>query len=248
MKAHLIVIASNVFILLLLAACAENPVANDEHEDDVEDLEVTLTLSKEHVHTLSSIDFTVEVRDHHGDMVTDFEQVTVERRLKDASEWRAIELTRDGDTYHGSYTFMSSGAYELRVAGMLPGHDEMEVLHHRDAALEVVRAHTEVREYRIEFENFPGHVHEGDTAEIKFWVLEDDGEHRHTVEGLAAEIHCEDANGATEEHIALENETGVYMAEHIFAEAGEAHLAIHFIDANGTPVEADFHLPVAPGH
>ncbi len=236
---------------LLLAACSDNPVATEEHVDSIEDLDVELTLSEDHVHTLSEITFTGQVTDHHGQMMTEMEKMQVEYRAKGADEWRSVELSPSGDHYEAAYTFMSSGEYEVRVTGMMHGGDHMEEMYAMNEYLQVGRAHVESGDYRVEFENFPGHVHDGEQATVKFWVMEaekDASGERPVVKNLNAEIHCEDPSGATESHEASEAEDGVYHAEHTFEGAGEAHMAIHFPGSSGEEVEADFHVPVAHGH
>lgn len=231
--------------MFIFAACSENPVAvEDEHEEGDEALTVSLTLSDDHIHTLSDVTFTVTVIDHHGAAMIDFERLQVERRVVGTEEWREVEMHAEGNAFHGTYMFVTSGEYELRVSGMLPGHSEMEVLHEEHDPLHVGRAHVKNGDYRIEFESFPGHAHEGETATITFWVTKDE----QAVSGLSAEIHCEDPDGAGEEHMAHEDEAGIYHTEHTFGEAGEAHMAIHFDDDDGAEVEADFHIPVAHGH
>lgn len=233
--------------IFLLVACSDNPVSEEEHDDE---LSVVVTLSSEHVHTLSELTFTVAVTDHHNAPVTDFEVLQVERLSEGSDTWRAIELTRAGDVFEGTYTFNSSGDYELRVAGQRVGHTEVEVLHMMAEPLHVVRAHMEAGLYRVEYENFPGHIHEGDMATLKFWVMEaeqDAAGNRPPVTGLTAEIECTDGAGK-ESHPATEPEAGVYQAEHTFTLAGEAHFTIRFTGADGQPAEADFHLHVAHAH
>ena len=231
--------------LFVFAACSENPVAvEEEHADGEEALTVTLMLSDDHVHTLSDVTFTVTLRDHHGAVMMAFEALQVEQRLVGAEEWDAVEMHAEGNAFHGTNMFVTSGEYELRVSGMQHGHNDMEVLHEEHDPLHVGRAHAEIGDYRIEFESFPGHAHEGEATTVKFWVTKAD----QSVGGLTAEIHCEDPDGAEEEHEAHEDEAGVYHAEHTFGEAGEAHMAIHFAGADGAEVEADFHMPVDHGH
>lgn len=231
----------------LLAACEENPLMLEEHE---EELTVELTVDPSHVHTLSPVTFTVAVKDDHGMFVTDFDTLRVERRTAGTETWRAINLELDGSVYKGTYVFTSSGEYDLRVAGMRRGGSHLEVLHEMAEHLEVGRAHVEVGGYRVEFENFPGHVHEGDTAAVKFWVKQaerDAAGNRPPVTGLAAEIHCTDADGAMEEHRAAESEPGVYQATHRFREHGTAKAGIHF-ERGGAGVLAEFELSVSEKH
>lgn len=238
-----------VLSVLVFAACSENPVSEDDHELEIGDLEASLTVVEDHVHTLSPATFQVDVLDHHGDMVTDLEQVTVQRRLAGDETWRDIELTLAGNRFEGTYTFASSGEYDLRVAGMLHGMMEPEVMMQHDEPLQVGRAHVEAAGYRIEFENYPGHLHTGDTAALQFFVLEEDAQGTwQPVSGIASEIHCGDPDGSTEVHTPVEVEPGVYEAQHTFDVAGDAHPEFHFTDHGGTSADVDFHISIAHGH
>lgn len=231
-----------VVFALLLTACDSNPVDSEE-ELTPDDLNVELSFSADHIHTLSEVGVSVEVTDPQGAAVTDLDSVEVERRLDGEADWHGIELTQEGTEYNGTYTFMTSGDYEIRVSGQLPGDEERSVIYEQPDPLGVGRAHVEKSGYRIEFENFPGHVHEGEEATLKFWVSKDDN----PVEDLSAEIHCTDPSGTKEAHEPHVHENGVYEAHHSLEAAGEAHFAIHFA-ANGEEIEADFHVPIAGGH
>jgi len=247
MKAHFTFMFALLFILF--TGCKDSPV--EVHEDEGP-LTAELTLSTDHIHTLSEITFTVKVTDHHGDVVTDLETIEVQRKAHGATEWRGTELTLSGSNYTGNYTFNSSGEYDIRVAGMRHGGTEMEVMYEMAEHLEVVRAHETVGNYRIEFENFPGHLHEGETATVKFWVFEaekDASGNRPAVTGLNVDIHCGNPDGTEEEHVGVTEESnGVYIADHTFIGAGEAHMGMHFTAPDNSNIEADFHLHVAHGH
>ncbi|MEX0599747.1 MAG: hypothetical protein WD423_06820 [Rhodothermales bacterium] len=236
--------------LFLMAGCSENPTAVEE-EDGHEDLSVELSLSDDHIHTLSPITFTVAVHDAHGAAFTAFDTLRVERQVAGEDTWRATDLIPSGGMFTGEYMFMSSGSYHLRVAGRTHDHGHMEVLHAMHEPIEVARAHEVAGGYRVEFENYPGHVHEGQEATMKFWILEaerDDDGVRAPIEGLEVTINCEDASGKQESHTPEESEPGVYEATHTFDGNGEAHLSISYPGTDGEVAEADFHIPVAHGH
>lgn len=244
-RTTILTIALTLFIFM---GCSDNPVEVDDHE---EDLSVSLNLSDDHIHTLSPVTFTAAVQDGRGMAFTDFDTLRVERQAAGDDKWRAIDLTRTGNTFAGEYMFMSSGTYHLRVAGRTHGHDHMEVLHTVHDPIEVARTHEVVGDFRIEFENYPGHLHEGTDGTVKFWIMaaeKDANGDRAPIAGMNATIHCTDASGKREEHTPVESGPGIYEATHIFEEAGEAHIKIVFKDAAGQDVEADFHLPVAHGH
>lgn len=234
-----------LLIPLLLLACDDNPTAPSE------ELTVELTMSPDHVHILQSVvTFTVEVRDSRGRLFTDFEAVQVERRQSGSDTWRGIELALQGDVYEGTYTFSSSGEYELRVTGVRAGEAEARVLYTAAEMLHVARAHAEVGGLRVEFETFPGHIHEGDNAALRFWVMEPDrvdGE-RPPIIGLAGQIHCVEAGGAEDLMTTVEIEPGVYEAEHLFASAGGSHVGLHFVAPDNSTAEAAFDVEVVHGH
>ncbi|NIQ55658.1 MAG: hypothetical protein GWN85_19945 [Gemmatimonadetes bacterium] len=235
---------------LLAIGCESNPT--EVHD---EELTVALTLSTDHVHILSPVTFTAVVRDGHGELVTDMDSLRVERKAVDSDTWRtAAELELSGTQYVGEYTFVSSGEYELRVLGKRAGHMGMEEMMMSPAMENVhaVPAHAEAGGIRIEFESFPGHIHEGSEIEYKFWLMEPERDpvtnERPPISGLAAEVHCVEPDGANESHAAVESETGVYTAAHTFVSAGEGSVEIHFTDLDGNPAEASFPLTIVHAH
>lgn len=243
----------------VLIACADNPTApaddgGDDHAHD--ELNVELSMSAEHVHTLSEVTYTVSVTNDHGDPVTDLAAVEVQRKAHGSDTWRGTELALAGTVYEGTYTFNSSGEYDLRVAAQRPDEADLSTVWEAPDHLQVGRAHTEVGDYRVEFESFPGHIHEGETATMKFWVFEKEKDpvtdERPPVGGLTApEIHCQ-GSGPEEMHPLTEVEPGVYTAEHAFGEAGEFHAGLHFPGdmpgMGGMGGEAEFHFHIAGGH
>lgn len=236
--------------LTLFTGCSDNPVADDHDDISIDDLEVSMSVVEGHVHTLSPATFQLEVTDHHGERVTDFEEITINRRLVGDDTWRDIEVLPTATGFEGTYTFSSSGEYELRVSGMMHGMTESQVMHEAAEHLHVGRAHEEVGSFRVEYESYPGHIHEGQTSSLTFYVLQDNpqGGDRIPVAGLTSEIHCSDPDGTEESHSAIEVEPGVFAADHLFAGAGEAHAEFHFTDAAGSPQSVDFHFDVAHGH
>ncbi len=230
------------FLLLSLIACNENPVSHDDGDD--EEVSVAFQMSEDDVHTLDQVTFTAAVSNDHGDPVTDFEEVGMQYRLDGSTGWSDLVMTLSGTDYSGTMMFLSSGHYEVRVMGRHHGHEHMETLHALADHLEVGRAHEDAGGFRIEYENFPGEIHEGDTAAIQFWILEDSPAPT-PITGIQAEIHYEDPSGAEESHDAVESEPGVYSANHTFQLDGEAHLAIHFPGTGGVELEVGFHIPIS---
>ncbi len=238
-------------VILLFMGCKDSPV--EVHEDDGP-LTATLTLSSDHAHTLSEITYTVQITDHHGDIVTDMEAVEVQRKGHGATEWRGTELTLNGNVYTGAYTFNSSGDYDIRVAGIRHAGTEMEVMHEMAEHMHVGRAHLESGAYRIEYENFPGHVHDGETATVKFFIFEAEKDaqgNRPPVTGLTdLHIHCTNPDGTAEHHdtTITEESPGVYVQDHTFMGGGEAIMGTHFTAPDQTQAEGQFHMHVAHGH
>lgn len=234
-----------------LTACESNPLLGPAGDGHADELLVELTLSESHVHLLQPITLTVTVIDGHGEPVTDFETIQVERLAVGDDTWRGTELTRNGAVYEAEYTFASSGEYMLRVSGQRPGEHEMAVLHEMPEAIHAVRGHEIAGGMRIEFETFPGHLHEGDEATVKFWFLQPDrneaGE-RPAIPGLDVTIVCNDAVGEVEEHAAVEESAGVYVAEHHFDAAGDFVARVEFPGADGSLATAEFTTHVAHGH
>lgn len=238
---------------LALAACQSNPPLGPDEEvgDDGHEISVELTLSASHVHTLSPITFTVAVTDEHGTPVTDFEILKVERLAVGTDTWRGTELILNGTVYEAEYTFASSGEYMLRVVGKRSHDVEEVVLHEMHDPIAAARAHAEAGGLRVEFESFPGHLHEGDVATMKFWILEperNDAGERPPIEGLEATIVCHEADGAVEQHLAMEESAGVYVAEHEFLAAGDFVAEIRYTGTDGHEAIAEFTTHVAHGH
>lgn len=246
MRAHRTILT----VLVLLAAttmvaCESNPPLGPGPG-----LNVEVTRSSDHVHTLGEVTFTVAVTDRHGDPVTDFEAVQLERQLEGDDAWRAIELGPAGDVFQGTYVFATSGEYHLRVMAQEHGATEMEMLHEVHDPLHVGRAHADLGEWRAEFESFPGHIHEGEEAALRFWVTEEhaDGE-SHPVEGMSPEVHVRNEETGDEVTVAAEeHEPGVYEVHHHFDAPGEVHVGLHATTSTGDPGEAAFHFHVADGH
>lgn len=238
--------------LLALGACESNPSAPaEEDEEHGHELAAELTLSSDHVHTLSEMTFTVTVTNDHGDIVTDLQGVAVERRAEGSDTWRATELELSGSVWTASYTFSSSGAYDLRVSVVEHENSEPEVVYSAPEPLDVVRAHEEVAGMRVEFETFPGHIHEGEVATATFWVMESEADaqgNRAPLTDLHVVITCEEADGSFEEHHAHETEPGVYTADHTFDAPGEFVAGIRIGEHGEGEVETQFHTHVAHGH
>lgn len=244
--------ALGVAAALALAGCNANPPLGPATGHDEGGLEVALTVTPDHVHILQTeATFTVEVTDHDGAPVHDFESLAVERRMEGSDDWREVEVALSGEHYTGVHTFVSSGEYELRVVGQRPGEAESTVLHEVAEHLHVARAHAEVDGIRVEFETFPGHIHEGETATLRFWAMEPEADasgQRPPVTGLDARGHVAQPDGTEAMYEAHEHEPGEYETEHLFGAPGETHAGFHFTSPDGHAVEAEWHLHVSHGH
>lgn len=236
--------------LLAAAACHDNPGLTDPR---LEEFTAELELSSGHVHILSELGFTVTIENGLGHVVTSgFDSVVLERLSEGSATWRtASELTLQGQQWVGAYTFASSGAYRLRL--MVTRHGATAPLHvpfHDPAMgeLHAARAHAEMEGMRVEFENFPGHIHSGDHATARFWLMNPERDAsgvRQPITGFTGgTILCTDPAGFEEQHTPVEVEPGVYEASHTWTEAGEAQARFRVADGK----EAAFKFHVAHGH
>ncbi len=237
--------------LIAAGGCSDNPVNHDDHDSE---FFAEISVSGEHISTLSETDFDITLRTDDGSSVTGIEAVQIEFRLEDAEhdEWEVADLIAHGSHYETTHTFMSSGDYLWRIVVDDHNDGHASVLHESDEHLEVERAHENVGDYRVEFESFPGHIQEGMTATVSFWVFESDDDHGETghdgVTGLETVIKCNEPDDHMEEHAGHEREPGIYSAEHLFEESGEAQLSIRFHGHDGTDLVTIFHVPVDPTH
>lgn len=242
---------TSLLLLPAFLACEPNPTAPAHDDGHDHELTAALTISESHVHTLSEITFSVTVENDHGEAVTDLESVAVERLFEGTDTWRATDLVLEGTTWTAPYTFVTSGSYQLRVTALEHHATDPEVIYTMPEPLGVGRAHTEIDGMRVEFETFPGHIHEGEIATARFWVTQAEKDAdgiRPPLTGLHVVISCEQADGTLEEHHAEEMEPGIYEAEHTFTAAGEFHAGIHIGEHGGRMSETEFHTHVAHGH
>lgn len=233
--------------LASLTGCNSNPTAPDHGE-----LTVEFSFEPGHVHILQSdVTYSVRVLDHHGEAVTDFLALEVQRLQEGSDTWRGTALELNGDTYQATVRFSTSGEYELRIAGQRPGEADLVVLHHVPEPLHAVPAHGEAGGYRVEFETFPGHIHTGDDATATFWIMETERNtagDRPPISGLSPEVHILESDGTTVDLTLVESEAGRYDASHTFHQAGATQFTIHFTGSDGLPAEVTFDHNVAHAH
>lgn len=235
--------------VLALTACEPNPSLTDPR---VEELTAEVA-APDHGHTLTDLAFEVTIRNGLGQVVSDFESVVLQRKAGD-DPWRDIALEPQGQHWMGTYSFGNSGEYHLRVMATHHGAAEPTEIPFHDhvmGELQVGRAHVEIEGVRIEFESFPGHLHEGAEAVSRFWVMEAEADasgQRAPLTGVEATIACADPGGFVEQHDPLEPEPGVYEATHVWTDAGEALASFHFRSPDGHEHEATFEFSVAHGH
>lgn len=245
--AHIILLA---FTMLILTACSENPVADNTSGD--EDVTVSLSASTEHFSTLTDIEFEVQLTNDHGEQLTDIGSMQIEYQRSGDSEWEIITLERHEDHYSAQIMFMSSGEYQMRVSGDLHGEGHMDVMYTAPEMIDVERINAEMGDVMVEFETFPGHVHEGEEVQVSFYVMETaaggGGHGGAMMSGLTGEIHIMGPDGAIYESVGDEHDLGVYSAHHTFLEGGEATFEFHFLDHHGDSIEVEFHVPVEHGH
>lgn len=249
--------------LIVGSGCAENPVGHDENDSEYV---AEVSVSEEHISTLSETEFEITLHKENGSSLGDISALRIEFRMEDDAdgEWEPAEMVHHGSHFEASHMFMSSGEYQWRIVGDEHGDGDSHMLFESDDHMDVERAHLDAGGYRVEFESFPGHVHEGMTATVAFWVFDDDddggdghggghgddhGSDDHGgMTGLDVTIQCDEADGHMEQHQGHEGEPGMYTAEHEFEEHGEVELSIRFHQQGGSEVEAAFHVPVASAH
>jgi hypothetical protein len=233
---------STVAALLVAAACEDGTGPN---EFTTEDLIAELAITPDHVHAFeTTVTFTVAVEDPDGNPVTDFDVLQVERRLEGAANFSVMETTLAGDFYSVEYTFERSGLNDIRVTGMRPGDASLVVLHEEPNQLEVVRPHGHAGGRNVELEPNPGHIHEGDTSDVQFWIL--DATTDAGITGLTPTIFIDHAVAGHTEMAAAEGTGGLYHASHVFAEPGETTLGIRFTGTDGN--QHEWSLPIEVHH
>lgn len=237
-----------VFGTAALLGCETNPTVPNLADDLTAELEFV----GDHLTTLTEIEVEVRVHTSDAGVFTDFSSIAVELRREGETEWAAVELSLHDDHFTAETMFFSSGDYEGRVVAQVTGSADLITLYETTEHLHVERIHQEIGDYVVEFETYPGHLHEGETIEVTFWVLEastDGHGHGHAVGGLTPDIACTDADGTTEEHAAHEHEEGEYGAEHVLGDGdGTARFELHFMDSMGMDRHAEFSAPVSHGH
>jgi len=232
---------------LLIAACNSNPpFAPETHQGD---LTAEVAFSVAEFSILEEFEIEVTVRDADGNVVTDVESLQAEFRHHDDTEWRAVPLEGHADHFAATHMLPTSGEYDFRVTGVPHGETEVHVLYEAAEHFLFERAHFEAHGTRVEFETFPGHIHEGDEAALRFWIFEDDhgGSGHVAMQGLTVQIHCFEGGVQVEEYAAEEHEAGVYEAHHTFTEAGDGGAEIHF-QVGAEEVHGAFNFPVSHGH
>lgn len=241
-----VVLAAAAFAV---AGCGDDTAGPGHNEN----LAFVITPSEAHAHTLDVITFTVAVTDDEGNAVTDFQQISLEYAPHDTENWRTITLTVAGGVYQGTQTFTTSGEYEVRVMGRRHTEDVLEEMHRMAEHLEVGRAHVGAGGYRVEYESFPGHIHEGDTSLVTFWVMEETADPvtgvRAPIGGLAPTGECAHESGTNHPLSSwTESATGTYEANHLFDEGGATELALFFTGSDGMPAEGRFQIHVSDVH
>lgn len=234
-----------VALLALTAACAEDPIEPEGFATD--ELTTDLAITPDHVHIYETlVTFTVSVVDPDGAPVTDFEVVQVERRAVGGATWSVMEAALDGDFYVVDHTFEASGMYDIRVTGLRESDTDLVVLYEAPAPLEAVRVHEDVGGYHVELEPDPGHIHEGDSSDIRYWIVDEDTEVGIT--GLTPTIWVEESDGTTSEYAAAEGADGLYHASHAFSMAGTTVLGIRFIGSDQMEAEWSLEIEVHEAH
>jgi hypothetical protein len=237
--------AAAVALLAVVAAACDDSTGPDAFTTD--DLIAELAITPDHVHAFETlVTFTVAVEDPDGNPVTDFDVLQVERRLEGAASFSVMEADLTGSFYAVAYTFERSGNYDLRVMGQRPGDTDLVLLHEEINPLEVVRPHGHAGGYNVELEPNPGHIHEGDTSDVQFWILNpttDAG-----ITGLTPTIFIEHPVAGLTEHVATEGAGGLYHAPHQFTEPGMTTVGIRFIGSDAMQHEWSLDIDIHHAH
>jgi len=234
-----------------ITACDSSPTGPDGNGFDTVDLTAQLAVSPHHFHIWETTGtFTVTVVDPAGGAVTDFEVIRVEHRMVGTSVWRTFSLTQDGAFYVGTYVFESPGDYQLRVTGIRPMDQEMTILYEAPTPLEVVRAHANRGDFRIDFEAVPGHIHAGESATLNFWFAPAGVDHHVSpalATGLAPTILI-DTGGSEGVYTAEESESGRYTATHVFAATSDSLPVTVRFTSQGTEYEYTVNIKIHAAH
>jgi hypothetical protein len=211
------------------------------------ELTADLAITPDHVHAFeTTVTFTVAVTDPSGDPVTDFDVLQVERRQAPATTFSVMEAALAGNFYVVEHIFEGSGDYDIRVTGLRPGDTDLVVLHEEPTPLHTVRPHGEEGGRRIELEPNPGHIHEGDTSDVQFWIL--DPTTRAGITGLTPTIFLDHPVAGLTEYAATEGAGGLYHASHMFTEPGATTFGIRFMGTDAVEHEWSLDIEVHHAH
>lgn len=231
--------------LLTIAGCGDDPVGPDGFETD--ELTTELAITPDHVHVYETlVTFSVSVVDPDGAPVTDFDLLQVERRSNGATSWSGMEAGLQGNLYSAQSRFEASGEHQIRVTGLRPSDDELVVLYEQPSMLHAIRPHADVGGYHITLEPDPGHIHEGDTSDVRFWLV--DEETSEPITGLTPTIWIEESDRGVSEYDGVEGAEGLYHASHDFLETGATTLGIRFIGGDDQEHDWSLEMEVHAAH
>lgn len=185
--------------ILTLAGCFNSPTGPVGFDDFDSDPSAGISISHGQISTLSSAEFEIKVSDETSSLLNGVDATQIEFRHADVGtgEWEASTMVAEGSRYRATHTFMSSGEYLWRIVEAGNGATQERVLYESPGRMNVDRAHTDVGDYRVEYESYPGHVREGMTAVVSFWVFGSDG---YDHEGMGGMGHCGDDNHSDIDH------------------------------------------------
>ncbi len=234
-----------VALMTLLPVVAAACDSTGPESFSTDELITELAVTPHHVHAFESlVTFTVAVEDPDGNPVTDFDVLQVEHKLTTASAYTVMEGALVGDFYVVEHTFEASGDHDIRVTGLRPGDAALVVLHQETSPLHAVRPHGNLGGRVIELEPNPGHIHEGDAADIQFWIL--DPTSGAGIAGLTPTILIDHAVTGHTEIAATAGPGGLYHAMHTFTEAGITTLGIRFLGTDAA--QHVWSLPIEVHH
>ena len=112
-----------LLVMLAAVSCSDSGTTPADDHDGSEELEFALTFGSPELETLQAVTLELAIEDHHGDHQMDFDDVEMQYRMENETEWESIPMAVNGDHFAGTHMFMSSGRYEMRVMGVA-GHND----------------------------------------------------------------------------------------------------------------------------
>lgn len=226
-------IVTGLTFLAVISACGDDPSGAAPPD-------VQFQLRTDYVETYQPVELHVDVGSHGSGMM--FQQGELEAERTSGGWMHTFSMNGGANGFDGTLMFFRPGEHELHFHAMGQGGMVEDVGHHQ---VMVHRQHRVIGPYWVEFEASPSPVLMQQDAQLRFsaFGLLGDGSPGDVAAGLDASLTIHDPAGAGSIVSLVEAESGVYVAQHVFAGAGLYELHVE-IDVGGTPESGAFHLPV----